>query len=268
MTRFVIAKHDEILRQLRLTSLEQIKNFQGELVKDHRGRRDILRIKVSALNSQPLVFFLKRNWRPYRKDGLKSLLRHGRVWSSARQEWENSKALEEAGLRAARLVAFGEDCGLLWEQFSFLITEAAEGGQTIEQFSATCRDREPRRQVIDGLAREIRHLHDAGLAAPDLFTRHIFVDTAGAAPKFCFIDMARLDRVKKLSHRRRARDLAALNITAALRWVSAKERLYFLKKYAGQIDRQFLKLIRRRFDRLARRRKFQDFFKNSEPKVK
>jgi tRNA A-37 threonylcarbamoyl transferase component Bud32 len=247
----VMDEYREVLTRLGLTTIEGAKDYRGELVKDHHGRRDILRIQ------QPNgpVLYLKRNWRPYKKDGLWSLLRHGCAWSQSRQEWENMLALQRAGLHTAGLVAYGQDCGPLCERFSFLITEAAPG-QTVDQFLRDCRDAEKRRQVFDALAREIRKLHDAGMATPDLFTRHIFVD---GESRFTFIDMARLD------HGSPARDLAALNLTAPLRFVSEEERKRFLKVYGAP---ELCEPITTRMRHLADRRKFQDFFGNDDPNVK
>ena len=167
-TVFVIAKYQQLLQQLGLATLEQVKAFQGQLIKNHKGRRDILKISVTGNASRPLVLFLKRNWKPYKKDGLASFFSHGEAWSQSRVEWENSRALLRAGLRAAEPVAFGEDCGLLWEKFSFLITAAAEGDQTVGEFLQSCRDRAQRRRVFDLLAREIRKLHDDPLELDEL----------------------------------------------------------------------------------------------------
>ena len=255
----VVAKHQALLEKLGLSTLAGVKAFQGEVVKDHKGRRDIFRIKASTDDGRPLVLFLKRSWKPYKKDGIASLLRRGKVWSISRREWENSKLLAAAGLRTAGLVAYGEECGPLWEKFSFILTEAAEGAQTVEQFLRECRDRARRRSVFDALARDIRKMHDAGLAAPDLFTRHLFVDDRAEPPQFCLIDMARLDRGQPLPARLRARDLAALNITSPLRFVSARERVRFLRQYAGRTDKPLARRIRRRVEYLLQRRKFRWF---------
>jgi hypothetical protein len=97
------------------------------------------------------------------------------------------------------------------------------------------------------LAKEIRKMRDAGLFSPDLFTRHIFVD----GDRYTLIDMARLDDGPA------ARDLAAPNISAPLRFVSAKERVRFLHRYGGRhLFRQIEKRVRYL---LKRRRKFRDF---------
>jgi hypothetical protein len=110
--------------------------------------------------------------------------------------------------------------------------------------------------VADALALAIRKMHDAGLASPDLFMRHIFVER-GAEPKFSLIDMARLDRQQPLSPRLRARDLAALNVTAPLRFVSSDERRRFFKVYGG--DTSLKDLERRRMEHLLKRKKFAEF---------
>lgn len=291
----VIARHRELLEQLGLATPEQVKVFGAganpvasnvghpqtgpgaapalpscriELLKDHRGRRDIHRIEARQPNGSPLVLFLKRTWRPYKKDGLHSLLRRGRVWSVARQEWENALALQQAGRRTAELVAYGQECAWGWEKFSFLLTEAAVGTQTVEQFLRACREPQTRRRVLDALAAEVRKLHQAGLATPDLFTRHIFVSADSDPPGFCFIDLARLDRRRRVSSRLAARDLAALNVTAPLRHVTLRERLRFLRVYAGGADRPLRKRVEARTRRLLRRRRFQDFLRNNEPNVK
>ena len=90
-----IVRHADLLACLGLTTLAGARAFQGQLVKDHKGRRDIFRIPaVTAFDQgQSPVLFLKRNWHPYKKDGLASLFRRGAVWSAARQEWENASLL-------------------------------------------------------------------------------------------------------------------------------------------------------------------------------
>lgn len=252
------------LEPLGLATEEGVKSYRGEVIKNHKGSRDVLRIQLNDINGRALTLYLKRTWKSYKKDGLFSLLHRGRVWSISRREWENSKTLNAAGMRTADLVAFGEECGLLWEKFSYILTAQAKG-KTLGHFLQTCREPSRRRRVLDGLAFEIRKMHDAGLASPDLFTRHIFVDESPGTPEFCLIDMARLDQRRTLPSTLRARDLAALNITAPLRWVSARERLRFLKRYSRGGDAALLPLIRARMNHLLHRKKFRDFSKPAAP---
>lgn len=251
-----VVTHKSELDALRLTTMAGVKQYRGELVKDHRGRRDIQRVTLP----DGTELYLKRIWQAHRKDGLRSLVTRSVVWSICREEFENCRALAAADIGVAAPAAYGEECGPLWERFSFLITRAA-AGQTVAQFLRENQLVAERRRTFDALARFIRQLHDAGFATPDLFTRHIFVDSRSDPPRFCLIDMARLDRGRP----NRARDLAALNLTAPRRFVSDEERKRFLEMY-GEPD--LCAAIQRRMHHLARRPKFQDFFKNTEPNVK
>ena len=225
-----IAKHRAVLEALGLTTLGGVKAYTGQPLKTHRGKRDVFRIEIPGA-----TLFLKRNWSPHKKDGLASLLKTGKVHSVAKREWDNSLRLQRAGIRTAELVAFGEDCGLLWENFSFIITEVAPGKPLSESFVK-----------LDELAKEIRKMHDAGLFTPDLFTRHIFV-----SDQFTLIDMARLDDGPP------ERDLAALNVTTPLKQISAKQRLRFLQVYGRP---ELFRPIERRVRYLLKhRRKFSQF---------
>lgn len=266
----IIASHADWVRRLGLDTLDGVRSFRQDgpgvqLIKDHRNKRDILCIRPAAtegLGESPALF-LKRIYRPYRKDGLKSLLVRGRVRSLCRQEWDNYLALRDAGMSIAEPVAVGDVCGPLWEHFSFILTGAARGNETVEDFLARSRDAALRRRVIRALAAEVRKMHDAGLASPDLFTRHFFLDLSDGQPRFCLIDMARLDHRTpgRLPDALRARDMAALNATAPLRFVSRTERAQFLKAYAGAKEhrRRLVPLVRRRVGHLLKKRKYADF---------
>ena len=45
----VIARYHEILRRLGLDTLTGVKSFKGELIKNHKGRRDIQRINTTPV---------------------------------------------------------------------------------------------------------------------------------------------------------------------------------------------------------------------------
>lgn len=252
-------KFASLLARLGLKTEASIRSCSGELVKNHKGRRDILRLDLRDNEGQPLTLFLKRIWRQNLKDGLRSLLCHGRVWSVSRSEWENALALQSAGLHTPELIAYGEECGWFREHFSFLLTRAAPPPHTLEYFIRECRQAGVRRKVFGALAREVRQLHEAGLSMPDLFTRHLFVAWDDAAPLFYWIDVARLDRRRHIPPRWRARDLAALNVTTPLSQASTRERLRFLNVYAGRLDRTLIRRIQVRTHHLLRRRKHRNY---------
>lgn len=269
MKRMVIRSYADPLRQLGLSSLEAVRGFEPEhRIKNRGGYRDVVRLDCRGTGGSDLTLFLKRVRKTSRKNGLRSLLRRGRVWSVCHEEWDNCQALQAAGIHTAELVAWGEDCGWLGERFSFIITRSADGSQTLGEFLRTCRDFRTRRTVLASLANEVRRMHNAGLYAPDLFTRHIFLDARAPAPRFCLIDMARLDRSVGSPDRLRARDLAALNATAPLRDVKASERLRFLRDYGGERAWRLIGPIRRRMAHLLRRRKYATFLQSVESERK
>ena len=253
----LIEKHRAVLTRLGLNTLEEFKNFQGEVVQP--DKREVLRIRTRDEAGRDLMLFLKRNWRINKKNGLHSLLRRGRVWSVARMEWENAKAVQRAGFQTAALVACVEDCGPLWENFSCLLTEAATGPDNLETFLRQKRSVAERRRVFDALAVEVRRMHAAGVATPDFYARHIFFDAAADKPVFCFIDLARLEQGQPLPLGARVRTLASLNVSAPLRLVTPRERLRFLRIYAGRLEREMVGLIEERTGRLLERKKFPDF---------
>jgi hypothetical protein len=184
------------------------------------------------------------------------------VWSASRVEWDNSEAVARAGFPTAELVAYGEEVGPLRARFSFILTRAARGSQTLFDFLKDSHDPAERRRVLLELAGRVRQMHAAGLYYPDLFSRHAFIDTAVSPPALSLIDVARLDRRRGLIDAMRARDLAALNASVPVRFASATERLRFLREYAGPARadrRRLVGLIRKRMEHLLTRSKFRDF---------
>lgn len=253
-------KHQAVLERLGLTSLEGVKNYQGELVKDHWGRRSIVRISTEDEHGQPLVMYLKRYGERGRKDGLASILRRGSVWSIAYEEWHNSDRLARAGYCVPEVVAYGDECAAFWETYSFILTKAAPSKHTLFNFMQACHDRSTRRRVILALAEFVRRLHENGLAIPDLFARHIFFDEKQEPIVFCLIDVARLVEVERISMHERVVDLTALNISSPLRFVSPRERILFLHAYGRSMTRKLFPLIRKRLMRIGTRTKYRNFF--------
>jgi len=151
-----------------------VKAWRGELIKNQRGRRNVSRIKMADPEGVSRVFYLKRIWQPYRKDGLHSLLKYGRVVSSCRQEWDNYVALQQAGIGTPELIAHGEECGPFWERFSFILTGEVRGSISLHQFLDQCCEPRLRRGVLREVASVVGQMHRTGLFWPDFFSRHVF----------------------------------------------------------------------------------------------
>jgi len=251
-----IEQHQAWLRELGLHTLEGVKRFEGKIVERSPGRRDVLKIEIPRADGLPLTLFLKRHWKVNRLKSLLTFARRFRIESLASREWENAKRLQRAGFQTATLVACGEECGLLGERFSFLITEQAAGSCSLEEFCQKCRDQQARQRLFDALAAEVSRMHSAGMSMPDLFARHVFFSPDAERPTFCFIDVARLETGQPLSLTQRARSLAALNVSTPGSRVSLAERLRFLRRQAGSADLKLFSLIRKRTGRLLRRGRY------------
>ena len=209
-----------------------VKAWSGGLIKNQRDRRDVSRIEVADSDGVVSVFYLKRTWQPYRKDGLSSLFRHGRVVSSSRREWNNYMALRRVGIGTPDLIAYGEECGLFWERFSFILTGEVSDSVSLDQFLGQCREPRLRRNALREAALTVGKMNMAGLFSPDLFSRHIFVSSQSPRkPEACLIDMARLDRCSRMMRKKVVRDLALLNVSTSLRLLSLLERRVFIRTH-------------------------------------
>lgn len=248
-------RYKPVLAELGLTDLAGVEAAEGALVKDQRGKRDVLR-----LTARGRVYFLKRIRRTKAIQTLETLLTRRRLRSLAGIEWDNLVLLRRHRIRVAEPIAFGERIRFLRERFSFILVGAAPGEIDLRDFVEQETDPTRRRLVLDELAAMARRLHDAGFATPDLFARHLFIQWRNGRPRFTLIDMARLDRSRRINRTLRARDLAGLNSSLPHHLVSPADRLRFLHRYCGCRDHDMLLAVRRRMEHLLRRNKRLDFY--------
>ena len=112
--------------------------------------------------------------------------------------------------------------------------------------------------MLKAVATFVRRMHGAGFTSPDLFAKHLFISGVGTeVPRVAIIDMARMNFSG--APRLRARDLAALHASIPMRLLPVRDRLQFLREYAGLVDREMVSRIRRRMRVLLKRKKFQNF---------
>src|SRR5947209_6958251 len=82
---------------------------------------------VLTSQGQGLVVYLKRHYRLPRLSGLMALLRPGRGWSPAVQEWEHLEWAREHGMPVPAAAACGEQIGPWGRLQSFLAVEELAG---------------------------------------------------------------------------------------------------------------------------------------------
>lgn len=245
-----------VLQQLGLASTEQVKAHSGKLIKRYKDRRDVAIFHSSFEDGRPVTLFVKRTFTAMAKDSYRTLLRHGRVWSCSREEFENLRTLQRAGLQTCEPVAYGEECSAFRERFSYVIVAGVPAEHTLLDFLHLCQDPATRQRVLKDVARTLRRMHDAGLSWPDLYARHLFVTWDTEPVQVILIDVARLDHNWWTSPLRRARDLANLGISIPPALASEQERLQFLREYAGgPLPRLIALAVRLRLSRLSRSKK-------------
>jgi lipopolysaccharide core heptose(I) kinase len=221
---------DDLLSLAGLDDPEAILTFdQGALVNLHATR------EVRSVEADGQRLFVKR---------------HRNL--SARSERDALRALAEHGVAAARPIALVEGAGA-----SALVTLGIAGGRPLEDLVSHDLDRRTRRAIAGRTAALTARLHAEGFSFPDLYAKHVVLDGEGRPH---LIDLERLER--SATPGRRARDLAALDLTCSLAGASLTDRVAFLRAYIGarrleSRARDLAKRVSRARVKLARKRRFQ-----------
>jgi hypothetical protein len=175
--------------------------------------------------------------------------------SKARREFENYAVLQQLKISCAQRVCCGEQRDWLGRlQRAFIITKAIPDTVTLLKFvredcpeRASVESAEMRRSIVEQLAAMTRRIHEAHFFHNDLFWRNVLVQwkpKPGEEPKLWWIDCPR-GGFGFAWHRKRIKDLAALDISAE-KLFSASERILFMKIYSGQekLNAEVKRLIR------------------------
>jgi|GEM_PF-3214066 len=201
--------------------------------------------------------------------------------SKALRAWRMGNRLLELGINNPVPLAIGEQRTLRWLRKSFLITREVPRFTALDHYLPICNmplsteKIERKKAFIESLAKNIREMHDKGLAHSDLKAddnilvqkdrngeiAFYFVDLDGCALRrklshyqrikdlTNLVDLDGYALKRKLSHYPRIKDLTNLNVPI-LNLVTKTDRLRFFKEYSKgneSIDcRKYLKRIERR----------------------
>ena len=161
-----------------------------------------------------------------------------------------------------QLIAYGERRIGHFVRSCFLITEAVPDAMPLSSFiQAFSHRRESvraihsRREILTSLARQVRHMHEAGFVHRDLFWRNVLIRLLPDHRfEFYFLDASVGKRIR-LPQRRQdniVRDIAAMGVLAP-EFCSKADQLRFLSEYLNTArlsaaDRQWLRQVQARFD--------------------
>lgn len=229
--------------------------FDGERVSVQRGRT------VTYFRLADRGFYLKRNYFNG-KELIKCLLRLRWPPRNALGEWENIRAVREAGILTVNPIAAGETKFLGIELASFIVIEELYGARPLEKVimeepAAILKStRRPwKRLLIREVAGLARRMHAAGLCHQDFYLGHLFLDGAGA---LYLIDLQRVRRDRKVPRHFIVKDLGQLNYSADLTGKFSKtDRMRFLLPYLGTASlgpegKRLARAIMAKTERIAR----------------
>ena len=258
------------LRREGLDTVERAFAYHGgaDLDKPGLGHRRRTRLEIADDDGRTHVLYLKRYGPERIVSALRRWVRHGRLASAARVEFENIRRARAAGVATMRAVHCGEEPCPIGAKRSFLVVTSVPGEaleRCFEGFLARHRAGGRVADVTRRLARLVRTLHDAGYVHCDLYASHVFLDDSADTPRLHLIDLARMFRPSLRRRRWYVKDLAQLKYSMPPAWVAGSWQAFLAEYFPGvsapavrrfdrSVDRKVASIRRRAERRRSRAR--------------
>jgi heptose I phosphotransferase len=216
------------------------------------------------INAPQTTLFLKRYDSPPVAIQLANWILHHRRISCGPAEAAAAQELSKRGIHTPKTVAYGQQCGILFETSSFIITEKIPHAESLERKLPSCftapdtpQNLRSRRDFTGQLAAFIKKLHNTNYRHRDLYFSHIFYTDKG---RFYLIDLARCFKPILFTERFRVKDIAQLYYSAPGSHFSRTDRLRFYLAYTGRnkltpTDKVFIRKVLGKANRMARHNK-------------
>ncbi len=172
------------------------------------------------------------------------------IGSGAARVWQAARLMRAAGFAVPGSVATLERRRAGVVVSSCAVTEWVAGARLDELWRG--RRGAARRAVTLGFADYLRRLHAAGLYPQDLRAANVVV-TGDDAPRFVLVDLDRVRRYRRLSWRRRRKNVVQVHRSVG-RGAPVRESLSFLKRYLGDPPRHELRRVAGEIVDLGRRK--------------
>ncbi len=218
----------------RLARREKIPGF--ELIKSTRSRCTI-RMEFKQPDGQIRRLYVKRyrTWRFLRK------IAYLFIPSKAMLEWRLGHDLVHRGIMSPPPLLVAEERAGLFIRNNFLITCGIEPYQSVYSLIQTIHEHTERRRFIAALAHYIHRVHDAGFYHDDMSSEHIFAFIEENKTDFALIDLDNGRVFRKVSQRRRIKNLFQILRSLDERQLDNQHRLFFLQEYLGEpVSSQFI----------------------------
>jgi UDP-glucose:(heptosyl)LPS alpha-1,3-glucosyltransferase len=215
----------------RMPRLEDWLRLEGEEFRRTRDR------KTLRFEHDGRGYFLKAHFGVGWREIIKNLSQLKLPVLGARNEWLAIHLVKALGIPTMDAVACGFGPGLA-RQKSFIVTRELSGMVSLEQYAGQPGSSEPRRrrELLRRVAVTARALHGNGINHRDLYLCHfLFAPPVPGEPvgDLHVIDLHRAQVRHRTPMRWRVKDLAGLYYSALDAALSTRDRLRFVKAYAG-----------------------------------
>ena len=228
---------------------DHIMQLDGELFRDMADRRTLR----FTLNDKR--YFLKAHYGVGWREIFKNLLQLRLPVLGARNEWQAIKKLEQLGVDTMRVVAYGERGRNPARRESFIVTEALEETESLEDF-CTGWDKQPpvgraalrlKRALITRVASIARAMHTHGMNHRDFYICHLLLDVSRDVLRvdpdtltLSLIDLHRAQLRNRTPRRWVIKDIGALYFSAMRIGLTRRDLFRFMTVYRDTTLRETL----------------------------
>jgi hypothetical protein len=219
---------------------DYIMQLDGELYRDV-GNRRTLRFELNGRR-----YFLKAHYGVGWKEIFKNLTQLKLPVIGARNEWLAIQRLEQLDVATMKLVAYGERGSNPATRQSFVITEALEETQSLEDFCGAWEQHPPvskaairlKRELINRIAAISRIMHNHGINHRDYYICHFLLDVSAdvmAVPadslRLSLIDLHRVQLRRRTPERWIVKDIGGLYFSSMRIGLTRRDLYRFMKVY-------------------------------------
>jgi hypothetical protein len=221
-------------------AFDYLMQLDGEMFRDI-ARRRTLRFTLNGKR-----YFLKAHYGAGWKEIFKNLLQLRLPVLGARNEWHAIQTLTKLGVDTMTLVAYGERGWNPAHRQSFVITEALEETESLEDFCADWETHPPatkpelrlKRALIHRVATIARRMHANGINHRDFYICHFLLDVSAdvyrqspQALRLSLIDLHRVQLRKRIPSRWVVKDIGGLYFSSMRIGLTRRDLYRFMKAY-------------------------------------
>ncbi|MCZ6643896.1 MAG: lipopolysaccharide core heptose(I) kinase RfaP [Gammaproteobacteria bacterium] len=207
----------------------------GEVYRELDGRRT-LRVMLGER-----AYFAKLHFGVGWREIVKNLVTARLPVTGARNEFRTCQHLQARGVSAPKVAAFGQVGGSPASRFSFVICDALEGYESLEDITERWELSPPspheKRRLIEAVADFAKALHRSGVIHRDFYVCHLFAEIepyARGEVRLAVIDLHRAQIHTEIPQRWLLRDLAALLFSTLDLGLNSRAWFRFIRIYRGR----------------------------------